>query len=287
MDLPQLAAFVAVAEHGGFSHAAEALHLSQPAVSKRIAQLEAELDTRLFDRIGRQVLPTEAGGVLLPRARQLLADAEAARRAVRDVGGNVGGRLALVTSHHIGLHHLPPLLRAFSRRYPEVVLDLRFMDSEQAWQQVLQGQAELALTTLGPATPPLVATPVRDDPLRIVVAPEHPLARMRQVDVADLVAHPAVLPDEQTFTHRIVADAIARLGHPLQLRMTTNHMETIKMLVAVGLAWSALPATMVDDSLHVLRVRGLPPLSRQLGSVVHGGRTPSRAAQAFLALLRE
>ena len=81
MDWASLSAFVAVADHGGFSAAAGQLHLTQPAISKRIALLEASLQARLFDRLGRQVVLTEAGRLLLPRARQMLAEAEAARRA--------------------------------------------------------------------------------------------------------------------------------------------------------------------------------------------------------------
>ena len=284
MELANLAAFVAVADHGGFSAAAEQLHLTQPAVSKRIAQLESQLEARLFDRIGRQVLPTEAGQLLLPRARALLAEAEAARLALRDLGGEVGGSLRLISSHHIGLHRLPPLLRRFSARHPQVALELQFMDSEQAWNEVLHARAELALTTLGPATPPLQATKVWDDPLCFVAAPTHPLAQRKKLTLADLAAHPAVLPEPHTFTHRIVADAFARRGLPLRLRMTSNYMETLKMLASVGLAWGVLPRTMLDRSLRVLPVGGVQ-LSRQLGCVTHAGRTPSRAAQAFISLL--
>lgn len=286
VDLTQLAAFVAVADSGSFSTAATRLHLTQPAVSKRIAQLEATLETPLFDRAGRQVLLTEAGTLLLPRARALLADADAARHALRDLRGETGGTLHLVSSHHIGLHRLPPLLRTFASRYPQVTLELRFMDSEQAWQHVLHGQAELALTTLGAATPPLQATPVWDDPLCFVAASTHPLARRKQIGWADLAAHPAVLPEPQTFTHGIVADAFARRDLLLQLRMTTNYMETLKMLAAVGLAWSVLPRTMLDEQLKVLPVAGAA-LSRTLGYVTHDRRTLSRAAQAFVALLQE
>jgi len=93
-----------------------------------------------------------------------------------------------------------------------------------------------------------------------------------------------VLPEPHTFTHRIVADAFGRRGLPLRLRMTSNYMETLKMLASVGLAWGVLPRTMLDRSLRVLPVRGLK-LSRQLGCVTHAGRTPSRATQAFIALL--
>jgi len=285
MDWAGLNAFVAVAEHGGFSAAAEQLHLTQPAVSKRIAQLEDSLQARLFDRLGRQVVLTEAGRLLLPRARQMLAEAEAARRALHDLGQHIGGRLSLATSHHIGLHRLPALLRRFAALHPQVALDIRFLDSEQAYAQVLHGDVELAVTTLGPTEPPLQATTVWDDPLRFAVAPDHPLARLAKVSLADIAAHPAVLPDAGTFTHRIVAETFTRRGLSLQLRMTTNYMETIKMMVSVGLAWGALPETMLDAQVQVLPVSGVK-LQRQLGYVVHGGRTLSRAAQAFVALLR-
>ena len=285
MDLANLAAFVAVAEHGGFSVAAEQLHLTQPAVSKRIAQLEASLDARLFDRLGRKVAPTEAGQLLLPRARQLLVEAEAAKEALRAMGEGVGGSLRFATSHHIGLHRLPPLLRRFAAKHPQVALDIRFLDSEQAWHEVLQGRIELALTTLGPATPPLLATRLWDDPLCFVAAPTHPLARSSvRPTLAELSAHPAVLPEPHTFTHRIVADAFARRGLPLRLRMTSNYMETLKMLASAGLAWGVLPQSMLDRSLRALPVGGMK-LSRRLGCVTHAGRTPSRAAQAFIALL--
>lgn len=285
MDWASLTAFVAVAEHGGFSAAAGQLHLTQPAISKRIALLEASLDARLFDRLGRQVLLTEAGQLLLPRAKQMLAEADAARRAIDDLDRDIGGRLSLATSHHIGLHRLPPLLRRFSALHPRVALDLGFMDSEQAYTRVLHGSAELALTTLGPTQAPLRSTPIWNDPLHVVVAPDHPLAARAKVGLADLAAHPAVLPDAVTFTHRIVADAFARRGLSLQLRMTTNYLETIKMLAAVGLAWTVLPQTMLDAQLRVLPVAGLK-LTRQLGCTIHGGRTLSRAAQAFIELLK-
>jgi DNA-binding transcriptional LysR family regulator len=285
MDWASLTAFVAVADQGGFSAAAEQLHLTQPAISKRIALLEDSLQVRLFDRLGRQVLLTEAGRLLLPRARQMLAEGQAARRALQDLGQDIGGRLSLATSHHIGLHRLPALLRRFSALHPRAALDIRFVDSEQAYAQVLHGDVELAVTTLGPTEAPLQATTVWDDPLCFAVAPDHPLARLPKVTLADLAAHPAVLPDPGTFTHRIVAEMFARRGLSLRLRMTTNYLETIKMMVSVGLAWSALPRTMVDTQVQVLPVGGVQ-LSRQLGYVVHGGRTLSRAAQAFIELLK-
>ncbi len=285
MDVASLSAFLAIAETGSFSAAADRLHLTQPAISKRIALLEAQLQVRLFDRLGRQIVLTEAGHALLPRARRILGELEDARRALDHLGSAVGGRLSLATSHHIGLHRLPVLLRQFAALHPQVALDIRFLDSELAYQQVLQGEVELAVTTLGPQTlPPLRATPVWRDPLEFVVAPEHPLARQPRIDLAAIAAHPAVLPDPGTFTHRIVAELFAAQGLAPSLRMTTNYLETIKMLVSVGLAWSVLPHSLIDAQACALAVPGVA-LSRRLGYVTHGGRTLSRAAHAFIGLL--
>ena len=120
MDIAGLRAFIIIAEGGSFSLAAEHLHLTQPAVSKRIAALEAELNVRLFDRLNRTVRLTEAGVLLLPRARRILAEIDDSRRALRNLAGTVTGPLIVATSHHIGLHRLPPVLRTFATRYPQV-----------------------------------------------------------------------------------------------------------------------------------------------------------------------
>ncbi|MEQ4576623.1 MAG: LysR family transcriptional regulator [Gammaproteobacteria bacterium] len=287
MDIANLAAFLAIADSGSFSGAAERLHLTQPAVSKRIGLLEAELRVRLFDRLGRQVVLTEAGQALRPRAQRILDEVQDARRLLDTLGGEVGGTLSLATSHHVGLHRLPPLLRQFATRHPEAALDIRFLDSEQAYAQVLQGEVELAVTTLGPEThPPLRAVSVWDDPLQFVVAPDHSLATRAALTLQDIAGHPAVLPERHTFTHRIVAELFAAHGLSLRLRMTTNHLETIKMLASVGLAWSVLPQSLVDAQVVALPLPGVD-LRRRLGHVTHGGRTRSRAARAFIALLEE
>ncbi len=148
MELATLNAFIAIAELGSFSEAAERLYLTQPAVSKRIASLEQQLNVRLFDRLGREVSLTEAGRALLPRAYQILNVLDDTRRALNNLSGEVSGRLTLATSHHIGLHRLPPLLRAFTRAHPQVALDIQFLDSEVAYEEVLHGRAELAVITL-------------------------------------------------------------------------------------------------------------------------------------------
>ena len=285
MDLANLNAFIAIAETGSFSHAGERLHLTQPAISKRIAGLEQQLKVRLFDRLGREIGLTEAGRALLPRAYQILGVLDDTRRALTNLSGEISGRLTLATSHHIGLHRLPPLLRAFTRAHPQVALDIQFLDSEVAYEEVLHGRAELAVITLAPDTrEPVRAVPVWDDPLDFVAAPEHPLARSGAISLADVARHPAVFPGGNTFTHHIVRRLFEREGLTPNIGMSTNYLETIKMMVSIGIAWSVLPRTMLDDQVARLPLPGIQ-LERQLGYILHSERTLSNAARAFMTLL--
>ncbi|QEY62252.1 LysR family transcriptional regulator [Metapseudomonas lalkuanensis] len=285
MDLASLNAFIAIAETGSFSEAGERLHLTQPAVSKRIASLEQQLSVRLFDRLGREVSLTEAGRALLPRAYQILNVLDDTRRALSNLSGDISGRLTLATSHHIGLHRLPPLLRAFTRAYPQVALDIQFLDSEVAYEEILHGRVELAVITLAPETAlPVQAVPVWNDPLDFVAAPEHPLARDKTIFLPDVARHPAVFPGGNTFTHHIVRRMFEAEGLTPNIAMSTNYMETIKMMVSIGIAWSVLPRTMLDDSVVRLPLQDIQ-LSRQLGYILHTERTLSNAAKAFMGLL--
>jgi DNA-binding transcriptional LysR family regulator len=285
MDLATLNAFIAIAELGSFSEAAERLHLTQPAVSKRIASLEQQLNVRLFDRLGREVSLTEAGRALMPRAYQILNVLDDTRRALTNLNGEISGRLTLATSHHIGLHRLPPLLRAFTRAHPQVALDIQFLDSEVAYEEVLHGRAELAVITLAPETrEPVYAVAVWDDPLDFVAAPEHPLARNGAISLADVAHHPAVFPGGNTFTHHIVRRLFEAQGLTPNIAMSTNYLETIKMMVSIGLAWSVLPRTMLDEQVARLPLPGIQ-LTRQLGYITHTERTLSNAARAFMILL--
>lgn len=285
MDTRLLTAFVQVAENASFSHAAEALHLTQPAVSKRIAALESQIERPLFDRVGRQIVLTEAGQTLLPYARRVLREVEDGRRALSSLSGRVAGHLSLGISHHIGLHRLPSLLRDYVKRYPAVELDMHFVESEQGCAAVEHGHLELALVTL-PARPELLeCLEVWPDPMSVTIAADHPLVGADAPGMEDLMRYPVLLPDRHTFTHALIADAFHRHGLSPRVLLATNSLETIKMLVGIGLGWSVLPRSMLDDTVSTLDV-GLS-VQRRLGVVRHPQRSRSNAAQALLDLLSE
>lgn len=286
MDTQNLQAFVKVAEHRSFSDAAESLHITQPAVSKRIAALESQLDCKLFDRISRTVQLTEAGAALLPKAEGILQSVKEAKRSINDLQGEISGDLSIGISHHIGLHRLPPVLQAFSRRYPKVHFEIEFMDSEEAYEQVTHGRIELGLVTLDPTgNSPLVGQPVWRDDLVVSVASNHPLASLDQIDLQTLSKHTAILPGLNTYTGQIIKSLFRQYGLKLDVSMSTNYLETIKMMVSIGLGWSVLPHTMIDASITTLKVDNLK-MNRTLGYVFHQKRSFSNAAHAFVKALQ-
>jgi len=287
VDIAALDTFVAVTKCASFSEAAQQLHLTQPAISKRVAALEGELNTRLFDRIGRQITLTEAGRALLPRAERILDELEDSRRALTNLSGEVTGRLTIATSHHIGLHRMPPVLRSFMAHYPGVELDLQFRASEVICDDVEHGSLELGIVTL-PSTPSdnLQVQAIWEDPLHIVCAKNHPLVAETVEGLDALGRYPAILTEKGTFTRNILETAFAPLGIPIQAKLSTNFLETIKMMVSVGLGWSCIPAIMINEEMAILDAGDLN-LSQQLGVIHHPRRTLSNAAHAMLRVLTE
>jgi DNA-binding transcriptional LysR family regulator len=282
MDIPALQAFLAVAETGSFSRGAERIFITQPAISKRIAALEAELGTVLFDRIGREIRLTDAGQALRERAHRIIVDIADTKRAITNLSGEVGGRLRMAASHHIGLHRLPQPLKRFHETQPQVSLEMRFMDSEAACDAVDHGDIELAVVTLPEsAAGNLRLVPVWEDPLEIVVSKNHPLAKETQISQIALLNYPAILPGPGTYTRAIILDALESVREGIEIAMSTNYMEVLKMLASIGFGWSALPHTLIDESLHVVQIKNVTIL-RTLGMVIHAERTLSNAARAMI-----
>ena len=286
MDIPYLYAFVAVAETASFSDAAEQLFVTQPAISKRVSSLERELEVQLFDRIGRKVTLTEAGSALLTRARAILQQVEDSKRAIKNLSGHIAGKLSIGTSHHIGLHRLPPVLRAFTHAYPDVELDLHFMDSEEACFAIEHGEIEMGIVTL-PLQPAKLLQTIElwRDPLDFVVNQSHPLLKSSNITTKQLSKYAAILPTKGTYTRQIFEHTMAKHKLELKVGLSTNYLETIKMMVSVGLGWSVLPRSMLSKELHTLKIEDIK-LERKLGIVWHSGHTLSNAANAMSQLLQ-
>ncbi|PSF04799.1 LysR family transcriptional regulator [Marinobacter fuscus] len=286
MDSNALKAFLTIVDQGSFSEAAEALHLTQPAISKRLATLESQLGTKLIDRSNREIRLTESGARLLPHARKILDEIHNAKSALTHDTNTIDGQLHFIASHHIGLHHLPDWLRRYRKEYPQVELHLQFMESDAAYHQMNKRNAELAFVTLSDSMDPQFTVLAQwPDPMAFVVGREHPLALLPCPSLADLAPHPALLPDTSTATYRGISRLFLEANLTLKPLMPTNYLETIKMMTSVGLGWSVLPVNMIDSSLKVLPVPHT--VSRVLGAVALERRHLSSAAGALLKVVQE
>jgi len=205
---------------------------------------------------------------------------------VADLQGDIAGKLTMGTSHHIGLHRLPDPLRQFTQHYPNVELDIQFMDSEEACHAVEVGELELAIVTLPPSPRErLSLTTIWHDPLVFVAAKDHALCHQK-ASLADLAEHPAVLPSTHTYTRGILESLLRNEGLALNVAMETNYLETLRMLVSTGLGWSLLPKTLIADDIREIKIPKVQ-LQRELGVVTHEKRSLSNAAQAMIRLCKE
>lgn len=292
MQLSQITAFLTIAELESFSLAAERLHITQPAVSKRIRQLEQSMKTSLFDRIGKRSILTPNGLAFLPHAERILHEVKTYRSSLDGQNDKPSGTLILATSHHIGLHRLPQILRDFKIKYPQVDLDLHFMDSEDACVAVANNEIELAIVTLPEnADAKLNLEPIWIDTLQIVLAPDHPLANDEPIDKLKLLDYPAILPSMGTFTRRIINNYFSNRKDRMKIILETNYLETIKVMVSANLGWSMLPASMLDKTIvgKPLNSSGMNELEiqRALGIVTRQNRTLSLSSQAFILILQQ
>ena len=285
MNLAAFEAFVKVMETGSISLAADQLFITQPAVTKRIHSLEDYFGVKLFESAGRGVQATHAAHSLLPKVKNWLNELGDIHHTLSHEQGQVQGKLKIGTSHHIGLHHLPNHLRHYVQDFPNVKLDVHFVDSEQAHEQVIAGDLELAFLTLPPqGDERLKYVTIWNDPLVFVAAPFHPLAQQKNLTLEDLLAYSSLLPSAQTYTTQITLAEFEKQGVKPKITMSNNPLESIRMLVSIGMGWSVLPKTLVNHDLQQLDI----PLemNRQLGMVWHPGRTQSRAVQELIDIMK-
>lgn len=287
MDILSLQAFIEVARKESFSKASETLYITQPAISKRIAALEEDLDTKLFNRISRTVTLTDAGEKLLPKAKELVNELNDMRRYATSLSDEIKGDLLIGSSHHVSMHRLPPVLKKYRQQYSEVHLDMSFGESDIMCKLVERGEIEFAVITLPETLPDSLDKQVLwIDSLHLVVGPEHPLLEQSKITLEQLAEHPCVLPTETTETYRVINRQMERAGLTLDVQMTNNNLDTLKMLVGVGLGWTLIPKTLLDDSLREIKLdKQHIKFERKLGIVVHRKRSLSNAAKAMLSML--
>lgn len=247
----------AVAETGSLSRAAEALHLTQPAVTRQIKALEQELGAVLLTRTTHGVELTPAGKAVLPHARQALAAGEACRRAASEAAEGGAGHLRVAAGHMVMQFLLPPVLAEFRAKHPEVHIELHTGHYQECLDYLTGYQADLALISTPPTTSGVKATPLLLDPVAAVAAPIHPLVQAREISMADLAGqHILTLPRQAGFRQMVVGILAGADIHCQLAEQPT--VEAVKTMAALNMGVAILPMSAVADEVQRGRLAALP-----------------------------
>lgn len=288
MTLEQLRIFVAVAEREHVTQAARALHLTQSAASSAIAALEARHGVRLFDRVGRGVVLTEAGRVFLDEARAVLARAASAEAVLDDMAGLSRGTLRLVGSQTIAAYWLPPLLARFQALHPGISIELAIGNSRDAADRVEDGSADLGFAEGPVDRPALSVREIDHDRLVLVQSARAPMPAT--VDAAWLRGARWVSREAGSGTRASFDAALAARGvEParLDIALTLPSNEGVRTAVEAGAGIAALSSLVVAWAIEAGRLAELPFAlgPRAFFKLRHKERYTSAAAEALLALI--
>lgn len=283
MELRQLEYFVAVVEEGGFTRAAERVHVAQPGVSAQVRRLERELGHELLDRSGRGVRPTEVGAAVLPHVRAALAAVEAARLAADEWGGLVRGHLAvgMVTSHPVDM---AGLLAGFHDDYPKVEITLAEDDSQALLDDIRVGHLDAAIVAIGAVEPEGIGLrTLVDEAIDAAVALTHPLASAKSIPLRALRDQPVITMPRGTGIRSHLEAACSGLGFTPHIAFEAGTPQLLAQLAARGLGVAVLPRSIArtHEELRPLVIKD-PPLRGRLALAWRDSGPLNPAAREFL-----
>jgi len=290
MELKQLRTFIEVARAGGFTQAAHTLHISQSAVSKQVAQLEHNLGTPLFDRLGSHVRLTAAGNVVLQRANDMLRLQQELLSELDDLSHLARGELRLGLPLLGSDALFANLFAEYRRRYPNVQVQLLEGGSLVVEQAVLSGELELG-GSLTPKNPSFAYQPFCDEPLDALLPADHPLAEGASVRLEQLAETPFLLYQRSFVLNDRLLQACQQLGFTPKEGGRSGQSDFLVALVAAGQGVVLLPSVVARGLVRpgVVRLKLIAPqdLRWDIAFIWRDGAYLSRAAQAWLELLRE
>mgnify|MGYP001192856239 FL=1 len=284
----QLQVFEAAARLGGYTRAAETLHLSQPAVSMQIRQLEEQAGMPLFDQIGKKIHLTDAGRALYRHAQDILAQVLEAQLELEEMRGVRRGQLN-ITIASTANYFAPRLLAAFCQRHPEVKVSLDVSNREHILALLNETDKDLAIMGRPPEASDLVAHPFMENPLVVIASPNHPLAREKRIPLARLAEESFISREAGSGTRMAAERFFDEAGTKLSTAMEMSSNEAIKQAVQAGLGLGVVSIHTLEmelalDRLVILDVEGFPILRHWY--VVHRqGKRFSAVAQAFLGFV--
>ena len=289
-ELLDIRAFLAVLEVGSFHKAAEALHLSQPALSRRIKSLEEMLGAPLLERTTRRVSPTTVGRKMQPMFLRMIDELEASVLNMSETSSRHSGQVTIACIPAAALYFLPQVIRRFNEQYPLIRFRIHDLSGQEGLESVARGDTEFGINMLGFGEADLRFTPLKNDPFVLACRRDHPLARRRTVRWAELNGFPLIGVSRDSGNRTILDNALATAKLELNWVCEVNHVSTSLGLVEAGIGISVLPKMAAPQPDHpaimVVPIKN-PVVSRTIGIVERKTARLSPAAARFRAMLVE
>ncbi|MEB3101254.1 selenium metabolism-associated LysR family transcriptional regulator [Ferviditalea candida] len=293
VNFHQLHIFYTVAEKGSFSSAANALHMTQPAVTMQIQALEEYYGTKLFNRSTKKVELSEAGAALLPYARKSIELAKETDVAMSEFTTIIEGRLQLGASLTFGEYFLPRLLGSFNKSYPNITISVKVINTRQILDDILNHQLNFGLVEAPIDHPDVHTEPVMSDELKLIFPSGHPLGELKVLRIEDVLGYPFVLREQGSGTRQVMEEEIARKGYDfskMKIAMELGSTGAVKSAVEAGLGISILSESSVkhEVALGLLKVRSIDELqfTRNFHAIYLNSSILPLSAVSFLAFLR-
>lgn len=289
-DLDDLMAFRTVAELANFRRAAEAVHISQPAFSRRIDKLEQALGVRLLDRTTRRVSLTAVGRDFARKVSQWLDDLDAALLGIRGVAATRMGELTVACVPSTVYYTLSQVIRRFHEVYPKVRIKVLDASANEVLGAVVRGEADFGLNFIGAQEPDVEFTPLLEERFVAACPRDHPLARRKRVSWRELAAYDYISVAKSSGNRLLLDQALAGVPDLPQSNYEAQHVTTMLGLVEAGLGVAAVPSLAMPAADHPLLASVPlvdPEVTRRIGLIRRAGRTLSPAAQQMFDLLLE
>ncbi|MEO8351679.1 MAG: LysR family transcriptional regulator [Chthoniobacteraceae bacterium] len=290
MYIDQFKVFSDLAETESFSKAAALSGISQSAVSQQVRALELKFEVTLVERGRRNFALTPEGLALLDASRQILAIFNGLGSTLRSLRDVVGGQLRIASIYSIGLHELPPHLKRFRERHPDVEVHVEYRRSAQVYQQVLDGDVDLGLVAYPVKRTGLLVEVFDEDTMVLISAPAHALAKETHVPLKKLRGERFIAFEPDQPTRKVIDRYLRENDIEVASVMEFDNIETVKRAVEIESGISIVPANTVRQEVALGALAQLdlggPPLRRTLGVIAKRNRTCSPAQAEFLSILR-
>ncbi len=288
MTLRHMKIFVAVFQNSSITKAADELHLAQPSVSFAVKELEEYYGIRLFERIGRRISPTECGKEFYGYALHIVSMFNDMEKKIRN--WDALGTLRIGASITIGTHILPPLLKEYQRHFPDLRVEVTINQSAAIEHHILENNIDIGLIETHPSHPDVVSIPFMEDSLYAIAAPDHPLARCREVTLEQLAEYPFLMREKGSAGRDILDACFAIRQINVRPLWESSSTQAIVRGVAEGLGVAVLPCLLVKKNIeeHTVSMIPLsPPLNRNLNLIYHRSKYLTDNMNAFLDLCKK